>query len=185
MMPWSMVSRSGTTNLAIVGGALLGVVGALFAGKPKPERPKPVVVAKASAPITPPPSATPAPAASSAEVFNADEGNPMLSDAAVDPRQAELDCARGVTRMCLAGAAALREADAGQGRVLENLAVAQWSAACTARDAEACQELANLHERGIGVPPSAERAKGLRERARDLCKQKPSAFCDTLQKEPP
>jgi TPR repeat protein len=65
------------------------------------------------------------------------------------------------------------------------LAVSQWSAACTARDAEACSELANLHERGIGVPPSAEQAKALRERARDLCKQKPSAFCDTLQKEPP
>lgn len=109
----------------------------------------------------------------------------MLSDAAVDPRQAELDCARGVTKMCLAGAAALRDGDAGRGRVLENLAVSQWSAACTARDAEACFELANLHERGIGVAPSADGAKALRERARDLCKQKPSVFCDTLQKQAP
>lgn len=178
-----MGKKSGT-NLAIIAGAAIGAVGALLAGKPKADRPQAATSSATASAVVP--VALPPPVASSAPVWNADEGNPMLSDASIDPAQAELECARGVSKMCLAAAVAGQERDAGRARVFENLAVSQWSAACTARDAEACQELANLHERGIGVPPSAERAKGLRERARDLCKQKPSAsFCSTLQKEPP
>lgn len=137
----------------------------------------------ASASVVVPPTASP-PVASSAPVWNADEDSPELTDSSIDPRSAELECSRGVSRMCLLAAVAERDKDAGHARLLENLAVSQWSATCTARDPEACHELAKLHERGIGVPVSAEQAKALRERTRDLCKQKPSAFCDTLQSEP-
>jgi hypothetical protein len=177
-------SKSGTTNLAIIVGAAIGAVGALLAGRPKPERPSAAPTAThASATAPAQPSVAP-PAASSAPVWNADEGSPELTDAAIDPRAAELDCSRGVARMCLIAAVSERERDAGHARLLENLAVSGWTSACTARNAEACHELAKLHERGIGVPVSAEQAKALRERTQDLCRQKPSAFCDTLQTEP-
>jgi hypothetical protein len=178
-------SRSGTTNLAIIAGATIGAVGALLAGRPKAEPPSPAPTEiHASASVPAQPSVAP-PVASSAPVWNADEGSPALTDAAIDARAAELDCSRGVSRMCLIAAVSERERDAGHARLLENLAVSQWSAACTSRDPEACHELAKLHERGIGVPVSAAHAKALRERSQDLCRQKPSTFCDTLQSEPP
>jgi hypothetical protein len=176
MMAGSMLGRSGTTNLAIIAGAAIGVTGAVFAGKPKPPRPEPIATTPVPVPSSTESSTPRAPPAASSQ--------PMESADAVAPvavRAAELDCARGVTKMCLIAASA----DAGQSRVFANLAVSQWSAACTGRDAEACHELANLHERGIGVPASAEQAKALRQRARDLCGEKRSAFCDSLRRETP
>jgi hypothetical protein len=178
--PWSMASQSGTTNLAIVAGAALGAVAALFAGRPKPDAPRSVT--SVAVPEAPVPAASPAPAASASfEVWNADEDDPKITDAAIDPRAAELECSRGVARQCLLMATASEVVDAGRARLFENIAVAQWNQACTARDPEACHELAKLHERGIGVPVSAAHAKALRERTQELCRQKPSPFCNTLQ----
>ncbi len=168
-----MPTRNATTYLAILAGSLSGGAAALFGVAAEPSTSD----ASSSEAEVPSPSAEPTSSATGSQEVDNRDAAPTLE--VIDVAEAERACARGgAPRDCLTAAQAT--GDAGRGRLFESLAVSQWTDACIARDPEACHELGKLHEQGIGVPASAQKALGLRQRARELCEGKTSEFCDTL-----
>jgi len=95
-------------------------------------------------------------------------------------KQAELACARGDGRACLAaGDAHLHgrgiAGDAERARMLTALGVQRFAIQCMDRVPKGCLELAKLHNTGHGVDRDEKAANALVDRATMLCRAKPDA----------
>ncbi len=196
-----MPSARGPTTIAIAAGAAIGALAALLAKGPAQPAPSPAI------PTPLPPTASPSelatapalpsgapPASATVAIATPEAGPPEAGTAGaeLEPKlddvpaaQAELGCARRVPRSCLSAAAAYADGrgvgrDAAKARLYRSLAVSMYDAECTARDPEACRELAAIYASKIVAVPYPGAPEALLARTRELCQGKTSGFCGEL-----
>jgi TPR repeat protein len=139
---------------------------------PAPPRPSPRPETISAAAAAPPP----APAPTEAPQVTTVSFPELESQAAVD--EAELACARGDGRACLAAAQAFKSGgpipiDLQRARMLTGLGVQKLASDCVARIPLGCLELAKLHAAGHGVTRDRAAADALVDRATMLCRARP------------
>jgi TPR repeat protein len=199
-----MKAQRATTVLSIVGGGALGALAALYGSGSRfetrlPARPLATNDDRghAESPLTESETAEPeatavvvATASAALPVAEPDAKDGAVPDAwgeipedleSLSQGDAEAFCGmRSVPRACLTAARAHDSSDPVKAREFRLLALSLFIEQCTARDPEACYQLATLYDQGVAVPENTESPTVLRTRARELCAERATPFCTRL-----
>jgi TPR repeat protein len=191
-----MVSLRLLTWAAMIAGALLGALAALWRAVPTAEvmaaplPPRPVNQVQSAPPIEKDVhSMAPVAAARLASAAHSSAGGP-LRERPVPATEDELEkamsnCARGEDDDCLRAAEAFQTGrgvrqDEKRARDFRSTAIRRYAVRCNRRDPDACHALSMLHARGFGLKQDPVAAKALLERARLACRTRPAAICARL-----
>jgi hypothetical protein len=191
-----MVSLRLLTWAAMIAGALLGALAALWRASPTAEvmaatlPPRPVSQVPSVEPVERDVrSTTGVMAARAAPATHSSAAGPLrerpVPATEVELEKAMSNCARGEDDDCLRAAEAFQAGrgvpqDDKRARDFRSTAIRRYAVRCNRRDPDACHALSMLHARGFGLKQDPQAAKALLERARSACRTRPAAICARL-----